>query len=77
MALSGVESAFQAHVTDNAEAKGVKAHFRMDESGILLVDKVEAIFERPPEVEKEEGEGEESTLSSAYSNVLMIRILCG
>uniref|UniRef100_A0A4W6DG57 Hypoxia up-regulated protein 1 n=1 Tax=Lates calcarifer TaxID=8187 RepID=A0A4W6DG57_LATCA len=35
--LSGVGSSFQKHT--NAESKGIKAHFNMDESGVLLLDR--------------------------------------
>uniref|UniRef100_A0A665U453 Hypoxia up-regulated protein 1 n=1 Tax=Echeneis naucrates TaxID=173247 RepID=A0A665U453_ECHNA len=55
--LSGVGSSFQRHV--DAESKGIKAHFNMDESGVLLLDRVESVFETIVE-EKEE----ESTLTS-------------
>lgn len=36
--LSGVGASFQKH--SNAESKGIKAHFNMDESGILALDRV-------------------------------------
>uniref|UniRef100_A0A673YS82 Hypoxia up-regulated protein 1 n=1 Tax=Salmo trutta TaxID=8032 RepID=A0A673YS82_SALTR len=36
--LSGVGSSFQKHT--GAESKGIKAHFNMDESGMLLLDRV-------------------------------------
>uniref|UniRef100_A0A8C5HHN4 Hypoxia up-regulated protein 1 n=1 Tax=Gouania willdenowi TaxID=441366 RepID=A0A8C5HHN4_GOUWI len=36
--LSGVGSSFQKHL--EAESKGIKAHFNMDESGVLLLDRV-------------------------------------
>jgi len=36
--LSGVGSSFQKHA--DAESKGIKAHFNMDESGVLLLDQV-------------------------------------
>ena len=39
MSLVGVESAISKH-SQEAEYKGVKAHFRMDESGILHLEKV-------------------------------------
>ncbi|XP_061188994.1 hypoxia up-regulated protein 1-like isoform X1 [Saccostrea echinata] len=53
--LKGVEEALKKHA-EKAESKGVKAHFRMDEDGILHLDKVEFVFEK-------EGEAEESTWS--------------
>uniref|UniRef100_A0A8C8DVS7 Hypoxia up-regulated protein 1 n=1 Tax=Oryzias sinensis TaxID=183150 RepID=A0A8C8DVS7_9TELE len=39
--LSGVGSSFQKHA--EAESKGIKAHFNMDESGVLLLDRVRFI----------------------------------
>uniref|UniRef100_A0A7N8XWJ3 Hypoxia up-regulated protein 1 n=1 Tax=Mastacembelus armatus TaxID=205130 RepID=A0A7N8XWJ3_9TELE len=36
--LSGVGSSFQKHA--DAESKGIKAHFNMDESGLLLLDRL-------------------------------------
>lgn len=39
--LSGVGSSFQKHT--GAESKGIKAHFNMDESGMLLLDRVSTI----------------------------------
>uniref|UniRef100_A0A8C4DP65 Hypoxia up-regulated protein 1 n=1 Tax=Dicentrarchus labrax TaxID=13489 RepID=A0A8C4DP65_DICLA len=36
--LSGVGSSFQKHT--DAESKGIKAHFNMDESGVLLLDRL-------------------------------------
>jgi hypothetical protein len=37
--LKGVENAYNDHGKD-AEPKGIKAHFRMDDSGLLSLDKV-------------------------------------
>uniref|UniRef100_A0A671VA91 Hypoxia up-regulated protein 1 n=1 Tax=Sparus aurata TaxID=8175 RepID=A0A671VA91_SPAAU len=36
--LSGVDRSFQKHA--DAESKGIKAHFNMDESGVLLLDRI-------------------------------------
>ena len=36
--LQGIEEIFKKH--ENEESKGIKVHFRMDESNILNVDKV-------------------------------------
>lgn len=36
--LTGVGSSFQKHT--DAEPRGIKAHFNMDESGVLLLDRV-------------------------------------
>nr|QQL94691.1 hypoxia up-regulated 1 [Lateolabrax maculatus] len=60
--LAGVGSSFQKHV--DAESKGIKAHFNMDESGVLLLDRVESVFETIVE-EKEE----ESTLTKLGNTI--------
>jgi len=44
--LSGVKEAHDKYSKQNdTESKGVKAHFRMDESGILNLESVEAVYE--------------------------------
>ncbi|XP_056592414.1 hypoxia up-regulated protein 1 [Triplophysa dalaica] len=60
--LSGVGSSFEKHA--DAESKGIKAHFNMDESGVLLLDRVESVFETIVE-EKEE----ESTLTKLGNTI--------
>ncbi|KAM4544727.1 hypoxia up-regulated protein 1 [Odontesthes bonariensis] len=60
--LSGVGNSFKKHV--EAESKGIKAHFNMDESGVLLLDQVESVFETVVE-EKEE----ESTLTKLGNTI--------
>ncbi|KAK3587703.1 hypothetical protein CHS0354_042490 [Potamilus streckersoni] len=55
--LTGVAEAYSKH-TDNVDSKGIKAHFRMDESGFLKIETVEAVFEKI-----EEEKAEESTWS--------------
>ncbi|KAL5019858.1 hypothetical protein ScPMuIL_002750 [Solemya velum] len=50
--LEGVEAAYAKHGV-GTDSKGVKAHFRMDESGILHLDHVEYVFEKE-ELETEE-----------------------
>ncbi|XP_069750773.1 hypoxia up-regulated protein 1 isoform X2 [Narcine bancroftii] len=61
--LSGVGSSFQKHSND--ESKGIKAHFNMDESGILALDRVEAVFETVQVGEPEE----ESTLTKLGNTI--------
>lgn len=39
--LSGVGSSFKKH--SDAESKGIKAHFNMDESGVLILDRVSCL----------------------------------
>lgn len=60
--LSGVGSSFKKH--SDAESKGIKAHFNMDESGVLILDRVESVFETIVE-EKEE----ESTLTRLGNSI--------
>ncbi|KAG9351523.1 hypothetical protein JZ751_022774 [Albula glossodonta] len=60
--LTGVGSSFKKHT--DAESKGIKAHFNMDESGVLLLDRVESVFETIVE-EKEE----ESTLTKLGNTI--------
>ena len=38
ISLAGVEDAYSSH--SDAEPKGIKAHFRVDDSGLLHLDKV-------------------------------------
>lgn len=66
VSLTGVAEALQKHAVD-AEAKGIKAHFKLDESGLLHLDGVEAAFEKT--VEEEVPAAEESTLSRLGSTL--------
>ncbi|XP_061596223.1 hypoxia up-regulated protein 1 isoform X2 [Cololabis saira] len=50
--LSGVGSSFEKHT--DADSKGIKAYFNMDESGVLLLDRVESVFEKVVEDKEEE-----------------------
>lgn len=40
--LKGVEAVFEKH--KNEESKGIKVHFKMDESGIVELDKVRELL---------------------------------
>ncbi|XP_036381450.1 hypoxia up-regulated protein 1 [Megalops cyprinoides] len=60
--LTGVGTSFKKHA--DAESKGIKAHFNMDESGVLILDRVESVFETIVE-EKEE----ESTLTKLGNTI--------
>ena len=64
ISLTGVEDAFIKH-SEQAESKGVKAHFKMDDSGILVLDHVESVFEAPEAIAEEE----QSTLSKLGSTI--------
>merc|ERR1740128_529995 len=57
--VKGVKEALDANQGEHVETKGVKAHFTLDDSGLLAVSHVESTFERtvsPEEQEAEEGE---------------------
>ncbi|RUS70581.1 hypothetical protein EGW08_021660 [Elysia chlorotica] len=62
--LQGVEDALTKN-KDLAESKGIKAHFQMDGSGILFLDKVESVFEK----NDTEQENEKSTWSKLGSAI--------
>ncbi|KAL3886109.1 hypothetical protein ACJMK2_026127 [Sinanodonta woodiana] len=51
--LTGVAEVYSKH-TDNVDSKGIKAHFKMDESGFLKIEKVEAVFEKTEEEKVED-----------------------
>lgn len=57
--LSGLADAFKKHTGDNIESKGIKAHFGMDESGVLKLINVELVLEKTVNPDEEE----EGTLS--------------
>ncbi|XP_064424847.1 hypoxia up-regulated protein 1 [Latimeria chalumnae] len=61
--LSGVGASFKKHT--DAESKGIKAHFNMDESGVLTLDRVESVFETAVEEKTEE----ESTLTKLGNTI--------
>ena len=71
--LVGVGEALSTHSA--AEAKGIKAHFRMDESGLLLLDNVESLFEYPPEEEEQSTLSSEALQDPLYYSILY-RQLC-
>jgi len=55
--VKGVKESLEKNTGDNIETKGVKAHFQLDDSGILTVTSIESVFEKtisPEEQEKEE-----------------------
>ncbi|CAL8268445.1 unnamed protein product [Merluccius merluccius] len=63
--LSAVGSSFLKHA--DAESKGIKAHFNMDDSGVLLLDRVESVFETI--VEEKEEESTLTKLGNTISNL--------
>ena len=44
--VKGVAEALAKNTGDNIETKGVKAHFSLDESGILTCTHIESVFEK-------------------------------
>ncbi|XP_064650580.1 hypoxia up-regulated protein 1-like isoform X14 [Lineus longissimus] len=69
VALSGVGDAYKKNSADS-DFKGVKAHFRMDESGLLHLDLVDSVFEKqPPSPDEKEEESTLSKLGSTISNL--------
>ncbi|XP_045536797.1 hypoxia up-regulated protein 1 [Papilio machaon] len=64
--LSGVSEALAKHVGDNVEHKGIKAHFNMDDSGILNLINVEFVAEKTI---TEEDDDKDSTLSKIGSTI--------
>ncbi|KAK1119070.1 hypothetical protein K0M31_013577 [Melipona bicolor] len=56
--LSGINEALEKHAKDGAESKGIKAHFAMDESGVLNLVNVELVSEKSSSTSDEE-EGSE------------------
>merc|ERR1712110_789107 len=51
---AGVKEALETNTGDGIETKGVKAHFALDDSGILTVTNVESVFEKTISVEEQE-----------------------
>merc|ERR1711902_101537 len=46
--------ALDTNTGENIETKGVKAHFALDDSGILSVTSIESVFEKTISVEEQE-----------------------
>ncbi|KAL9965587.1 hypothetical protein ACROYT_G029408 [Oculina patagonica] len=64
VSVKGVAAALDKH-TPKGETKGIKAFFRMDENGILNLEKVESVFEKP----EEKPEEEQSTFAKIGSKI--------
>merc|ERR1712241_624958 len=52
--VKGVKEALEENAGENMETKGVKAHFALDDSGILSVNSIESVFEKTISVEEQE-----------------------
>lgn len=66
--LTGVAEALAKHAKEGGESKGIKAHFSMDESGILNLVNVELVSEKTSTTADEE-EGAFSKLGSTISKL--------
>ncbi len=69
--LKGVTEAIKKHQSNNVEPKGIKAHFNLDESGILSMSVVEYHVEKtltPEEVAAQQGD-EQSTFSKLSNTI--------
>ncbi|KAG6442424.1 hypothetical protein O3G_MSEX002366 [Manduca sexta] len=65
VSLSGVAAALNKHTAENIEHKGIKAHFNMDDSGILNLVNVEFVAEKTVT----EDDDKDSTLSKIGSTI--------
>lgn len=68
ISLTGVANAYSKNTAENSESKGIKAHFSMDESGILSLANAEFVFEKTVIAEVEE-ESTLSKLGSTFSKI--------
>lgn len=64
--LNGVSAALAKYTGDNVEHKGIKAHFNMDDSGLLNLVNVEFVAEKTV---TEDDEDKDSTLSKIGSTI--------
>lgn len=69
VSVKGVEDAFKKHTGENVEYKGIKAHFAMDDSGILSLVNVELTVEKLVTAEEAEEESPLSKLGSTISKL--------
>ncbi|XP_029647908.1 hypoxia up-regulated protein 1 [Octopus sinensis] len=66
ISLTGVGDAYAKHTTA-VDYKGVRVHFRMDESGLLHLDGAESIFEQAPDAVNANEESTWSKLGNTLS----------
>ena len=63
--VKGLKAAMENHTEENVESKGVKAHFNLDDSGLISLTSVEAVFEQTISVEQQIKEEEEKNAKEA------------
>lgn len=68
ISLTGVAEALNKQANEGTESKGIKAHFAMDDSGVLNMVNVELVFEKTV-IAVEEEEGTFSKLGSTISKL--------
>ncbi|XP_014221375.1 hypoxia up-regulated protein 1 [Trichogramma pretiosum] len=68
ISLSGVSEALAKHEKESAESKGIKAHFAMDDSGVLNLINVELVSEKTV-IAEEDGKEEEGAFSKLGSTI--------
>lgn len=68
--LNGIAATLAKHKDDEAEFKGIKAHFAIDDSGLISLTTVESTFEKvhpvPVENEAEASNSTQSKLQNLY-----------
>ncbi len=69
MQLNGITDAVAAQQGEGVQYKGVKAHFRMDNSGIVRLDGAEVVVEKAPEKTESAFSGENESHFSSLSLV--------
>nr|XP_022912599.1 hypoxia up-regulated protein 1 [Onthophagus taurus]XP_022912601.1 hypoxia up-regulated protein 1 [Onthophagus taurus] len=67
--VNGVTEAIKKNSGENVESKGIKAHFNMDDSGLLKLLSVEYVVEKTLTTNPEEEEGTFSKLGSTISKL--------
>ncbi|XP_066138858.1 hypoxia up-regulated protein 1 [Euwallacea fornicatus] len=65
--LTGVADALKKNLGENSESKGIKAHFSLDESGVLNLINVELVVEKT--VDSLEEEGTLSKIGNTFSKL--------
>jgi len=69
VAVEDARRVYEKHQS-TCESKGIKAHFQLDENSLLVLDRMEFLFERPEtEADRNETDGVASTLSKLGSKI--------
>lgn len=68
--LSGVAAAIEKNKAENMESKGIKAHFALDESGILSLLNVDLVVEKTVQSDADE----EGKTNLYYLHILTVTL---